>query len=300
MTGAAVPGGMTGSASPRDTTGAAAPLDTTGAAAPRDTTGAAALRRAARRDGSGAARGVRWMLGAQIALAAAIVGGDLQRIAPGLFTGGGAAPGLDAPVRPGDQTRRFAPADLRRAPAGPGFPSGDTPPRLTWTPTEFDGAPALVLTGEIAPGDAARFADHLDSLASPPASVALHSPGGSVADALVIGRRLRADGIATRITPDAACFSACPYILAAGVARHVSRSAMVGVHQHYFGQSAVLPAFLAIEDVQRGQAEVMAYLDAMGVDPLLMAKAMATPPGDIYILVEAELTAFALATELTE
>lgn len=242
---------------------------------------------------SGTSRVIRWMLGAQIALALALALGDFLRVAPGLLTGGGDAPPLDAPVRPGDQTRRYAPS-------GPGFPRGDAPRRLTWSDVTIDGAPATLLTGEIAPGDAARFAAHLDALDAPPALVALHSPGGSVADALDIGRRLRADGADTRMGAGAACFSACPYILAAGVRRTVSRTAMVGVHQHYFGQSAVLPAFLAIEDVQRGQAEVMAYLDAMGVDPLLTGKAMATPPGDIYVLVASELEAFALATELVD
>jgi hypothetical protein len=100
--------------------------------------------------------------------------------------------------------------------------------------------------------------------------------------------------------PDAACLSACPYILAGGVERTVSRSALVGVHQHYFGENTVLPAFLAVEDIQRGQAAVMAYLDEMGIDPLLSARAMQTPPQDIYILVEDELEGFALATAFVD
>ena len=38
----------------------------------------------------------------------------------------------------------------------------------------------------------------------------------------------------------------------------------------------------------------------MGIDLRLMAKAMQTPPNSIYILVEAELTDFALATRILD
>lgn len=248
---------------------------------------------------SGPGRVLRWILGLQVLLALLLMGGDFLEIAPDLFTGGSRAPGMETPVRPGDQTRRFSPS-LRDAPSGPGFPQGDVPRRLTWQETQVAGAPALLLSGRIEPGDGARFIEHLDGLAEPPETVALHSPGGSVSDALEIGRRLRADGVVTRMGPGTACFSACPYILASGTERVVSRTASVGVHQHYFGQSSVVPAFMAVEDIQRGQAEVMGYLDEMGVSPLLMGKAMATPPEDIYVLVEEELVEFAVATEVVE
>ena len=62
----------------------------------------------------------------------------------------------------------------------------------------------------------------------------------------------------------------------------------------------VLPAFLAVSDVQTGQAEVLTFLDEMGVSPLLMIPAMQTPPDDIYILLESELESFALATEVLD
>jgi hypothetical protein len=253
--------------------------------------------------GSATGRALRWILGLQVAIALVMMGGDLLGALPASLQRDSAAPPPDTPVSPGDQIRRFAPSRLMTdTPAGPGFPASDgpVPRRLAWDSAEIDGAPGLRLTGTIAPGDAARLAEHLDGLDPAPATVALHSPGGSVTDALAIGRRLRADGIATRVDPDAACLSACPYMLAGGTERRVSRTATVGVHQHYFGKSTVLPAFLAVSDIQRGQAEVLAYLDAMGVDPVLLAKAMQTPPDDIYILVPEELEAFALATELTD
>jgi hypothetical protein len=259
------------------------------------------IRSSAARPASGAGRAIRWILGLQVAIAILMMGGDLLRVAPTMLPRS-PAPGLDLPVSPGDQTRRYTPRLAPgEAPSGPGFPGdGRVPRRLTWATAEIAGAPALLLTGAIAPGDAARFADHLDGLENRPDTVALHSPGGSVRDALEIGRRLRTEGLATRVGPDAACFSACPYILAGGVRRTVSRTAMVGVHQHYFGENAILPAFMAVEDIQSAQADVMTYLDEMGIDPLLMVKAMQTPPDDIYILVASELEGLALATELAD
>ncbi|MEH6773513.1 MAG: hypothetical protein V7668_06290, partial [Cereibacter changlensis] len=179
--------------------------------------------------------------------------------------------------------------------------SDAVPARLGFTATKIGEVEnAVLLEGSIAPGDAERFADYLASRAEAPALIALHSPGGSVGDALAIGRTIREAGWDTIMQPGAACFSACPYILAAGVERQVSRSALVGVHQHYFGENTLLPAFVAVESIQRGQGEVLDYLSAMGIDLRMMAKAMITPPDNIYILVEAELTDFAMATEVTD
>ena len=60
----------------------------------------------------------------------------------------------------------------------------------------------------------------------------------------------------------------------------------------FFGQSTLLPAFVAVESIQRGQGEVMAYLDEMGIDPLVMQHALITPPDEIYVLLPEELRAY--------
>ena len=241
------------------------------------------------------------MLVVQIALAGLIIAGDFGRVLPGLFRSDPAPPAA-VPVRPGDQTRRYAPRDLpRERPAGPDFPRSDSvPARLQFTETETDGRKTLLLEGAIEPGDSARFADYLEQRATLPDQIALHSPGGSVTDALEIGRMIRTAALPTLMHGGAACFSACPYILAAGTERRVNRSALVGVHQHYFGESTLLPAFVAVESIQHGQGEVLDYLAEMGIDLRLSAKAMQTPPASIYILLEEELTEFALATEMVD
>jgi hypothetical protein len=175
------------------------------------------------------------------------------------------------------------------------------PPRLEFSVKGIGGrANVALLAGEIEEGDALRLDAWLEDLPEPPAAFALHSPGGRVAEALAIGRILRDRGVPVVVAEGSACFSACPYMMAGGVEREVSRRAMVGVHQHYFDENVYLPAFLMVSDIQAGQGEVMVYLADMGIDPMLMARALTTPPEDIYILVPQELEDFRLATVLVE
>ena len=242
---------------------------------------------------------LRWVLWLQVGFALILFSSDLARILPQLAWPS-RAPQLTDPVAPGDQTRRFRPDRIAPRPAGPGTnrpvpASTEMPSRLLFEAADWNGAPSLTLTGQIAPGDAGRLADLLDT-APAPATVFLNSPGGSVQDALAIGRTLRAIGAETRMSGSDICLSACPYILAAGTARTVDDGAWVGVHQHFFGENTALPAFLAVEDIQRGQGEVMAYLDEMGIDPLLMQPALLTPPDEIYLLLPEEMERYNLVT----
>ena len=246
---------------------------------------------------------LRWVLGLQVVLALLLIGLDFGRALPRLIWPS-AAPQLTQPIGPGDQTRRYAPETLPLRAPRPGTrpvpATTDMPSRLDFVDTVWDGAPVITLTGAIAPGDAARFAEFLAGVDPAPEVAFLNSPGGSVGDALAIGRALRDSGAATAMTDSDICLSACPYILAAGVTRSVAPDAMVGVHQHFFDANTVLPAFIAARDIQRGQGEVMAYLDEMGVDPLLMQPALVTPPEDIYVLTADELTRYGLVTPPAE
>lgn len=247
----------------------------------------------------------RWITGilvVQVGFAAILMGSDLVRALPGLITPS-RAPALVDPVAPGDQRRRFDPRDIIFREPSPGtrpVPSTqDMPTRLDFTAGEVNGRAALTLTGTIAPGDGARFEDWLDTHAEPEI-VFLNSPGGSVLDALEIGRRLRAIEADTAMTDSDICLSACPYILAGGVNRDPAPGAMVGVHQHYFGENIALPAFLAVEDIQRGQGEVMGYLIDMGIAPEMMQPALLTPPDEIYVLLPEEMERFGLVSSPSE
>ncbi|SRR6056297_151339 len=229
----------------------------------------------------------------QIGLGVLLVLGDVDLTRLSLPGMGPDAPGLTEPVRPGDQRRRFAPERDRPA-TRPARDPGILPERLLLT--QIDGG-TYRLEGGIEPGDGARIAKRLDEIAPKAEQLVLQSPGGSVGDALALGRVLRERGITTRVLAGEYCFSACPYLLAAGVTRDIDKDAQVGVHQHYFGQNTVLPAAFAVEDIQAGQGEVMVYLDEMGIDPLVMQHALTTPPDEIYVLVPEELRRYGFIAE---
>ncbi|MDO5613518.1 MAG: hypothetical protein Q4G14_09795 [Paracoccus sp. (in: a-proteobacteria)] len=231
---------------------------------------------------------IRAVLVAQVAMAAIIIGADLIR-APGA-----AAPGMFAPPAQGPSVRPYRP-DLR--PGQPGTPGAPAmrpmPERLEFTESDD----AITLTGQIAPGDADRFAAWIDETRPQASRVSLDSSGGSVSDALAIGRTIRAASWATRVDNGAVCLSACPYLLAAGTERRVEQGGIVGVHQHYFGQNTILPAFMAINDLQRAQASVIDFLSDMGVDLRIMSYALRTPPEDINILDPALMRDLRLTTD---
>ncbi|MBT0958819.1 hypothetical protein IV417_15625 [Alphaproteobacteria bacterium KMM 3653] len=243
---------------------------------------------------------LRAIFGLQLGIALVLLGRDFAIVLPSLRLPS-FAPAPDVPITPGDQTRRFDPA--KSPPRQTGRPgeampaNADMPSRLFFEAREGGGT---VIYGQIKEGDFTRFSDWLEDQSPAPETLWLNSPGGSVSDALDIGRLIRERGITTAMDADGQCLSACPYILMGGAERHITKGAWVGVHQHYYGKSVALPAFLAVEDIQRSQAEVVTYLDTMGIDPLIMRHSLATPPNEIYILLDEELTGYNVATELSD
>lgn len=229
----------------------------------------------------------------QLGIGALLVLGDFRSGGLSLPGFGPSAPRLTQPVRPGDQRRTFAP-DRDAPPLSPLRDPGTLPKRLTLT--QESGA-TWRLEGGIEPGDAERIISQIDSAEPAIDSLILQSPGGSVRDALDLGRHIREQGIDTQMLAGEYCYSACPYIFAGGTTRQADEGASIGVHQHFFGESTILPAFVAVEDIQRGQGEVMIYLDDMGVDPLLMQHALTTPADEIYVLLPEELTRYRLVSD---
>ena len=246
-----------------------------------------------------AGRMLRWIFGLQLVFAAVLLGSDLMHVIPQMAFPS-TAPAITQPLGPGDQTRRYDPGRIDPRPARPGTrpipTTTDMPSRLDFVDTVWQGAPTITLTGQIAPGDADRLTEFLEAVDPAPTQAFLNSPGGSVPDALAMGRALRDLGVATRMSASDICLSACPYLLAAGTTRAVEDGALVGVHQHYFGENTALPAFMAVSDIQRGQGEVMEYLSDMGIDPLIMRPALATPPDEIYLLTPEEMQTYRLTT----
>ncbi len=222
----------------------------------------------------------------QLGLGGLLILGDMQGLRLPNF--GPDVPRLTEPVRPGDQRRTFRP-DRDRPVVQPARDPGELPNRLVLT---RESGNSYRLEGGIDGGDAPRLIDLIDAADPVPETLILQSPGGSVSDALALGRHIRAKGIKTQMLSGEFCYSACPYLLAAGTTRDIDPEASVGVHQHYFGENTFLPAAFAVEDIQRGQGEVMTYLDEMGIDPLVMRHALSTPPDEIYVLLPEELETY--------
>src|SRR5271165_2481929 len=148
-----------------------------------------------------------------------------------------------------------APADLRP----PARVRGEPPMRFVRVVSAEPGcAPNcpewLSAEGRIGPDAATDLAEALERLNGRRLPILIHSPGGSVADAVAMGELIRAKGLAvavartlitncpeaspkcpdgpgTAITGGAICASACVLVLAGGVERLAGPSARIGVHQ---------------------------------------------------------------------
>ncbi|WP_019954177.1 COG3904 family protein [Yoonia vestfoldensis] len=249
-------------------------------------------------------RGLKLIFILQIVIAGFLIVTDLET--RWRFDLAGDRPAPTGPIAPGDQTRRYDPRETTPRFADPATTPNinlpdNLPTRLEFTlRDEPDIGMILMMNGAIDPDDPARLTAYLDTLDTVPATVAINSPGGSVDAALQIGAALRAQALNTLILPGMACLSACPYMLAGGVERHVSATGAVGLHQHYYETPGYMPVFFAVENIQRGQGETMRYLIEMGIDPGVMVHGLSTPPDEIYVLVESELIETRLATDMID
>ncbi len=183
----------------------------------------------------------------------------------------------------------------------------------------------LSAEGLIVPGSATAFAGAIANLKGRRLPILIHSPGGSVPDAIAMGELIRAKGLAVAvartlitncpeaspkcpdgpgraITGGATCASACVLMLAGGVERLAAPSALIGVHQTttLVRETEGLAHLKSTRKIyeQRGvDAAVMAYLAVMGVNEPVMTLMRKTPAASIRWLSLAELKASRLATQ---
>jgi len=164
---------------------------------------------------------------------------------------------------------------------------------------------ALEVTGTIDIGSAERFKAEVENFREYIKVVDLDSPGGSVNDALEMGKLIRAEGFATSVTSGALCASSCPLVFAGGIERRATPASAIGVHQIYASVTAEsVPAGLAaagaaMSDAQKTTATITRYLTDSGVDPALWLHALETPPNRLYYLSPEELTKYRLSTDLS-
>jgi len=113
------------------------------------------------------------------------------------------------------------------------------------------------------------------------AVVIFDSDGGSIAEALSMGRMIRKMGFETEV--DTHCFSACTLAFLGGVRREVVDRAEFGVHRVF----ATRPLDNPDEALDVGQivvADIVKYAESMGVDPSFVTAMTAKGPRDINIL----------------
>jgi hypothetical protein len=131
------------------------------------------------------------------------------------------------------------------------------------------------------------------------ATIVLDSSGGSVNDAITLGRRFRSLGLMTTvgtsvlthsaqgdrstIEPDAYCESMCVFLLLSGKMRYVPEAAHVRVHQIWMGDRAedARAASYSADDlmiVERDIGRLAKYTFEMGGAGELLALSLSVPP----------------------
>jgi hypothetical protein len=146
------------------------------------------------------------------------------------------------------------------------------------------------------------------------ATIVLNSSGGSVNDAIALGRRWRSLGMLTTvgasikangshyIAPQAYCESMCVFLLLSGKVRYVPDGAHVRVHQIWFGDRAhdATAASYSAHDImilERDIGRLAKYTFEMGGGGDLLSLSLSVPPWtDLYELSPAELRLTNLAT----
>lgn len=150
------------------------------------------------------------------------------------------------------------------------------------------------------------------------ATVVLDSSGGSVNDAMSLGRRFRTLGLLTTVgislrdrggqrprptvAPQAYCESMCVFLLLAGSKRYVPEAAHVRVHQIWMGDRAddAKAASYSAQDlmiVERDIGRLAKYTFDMGGTGDLLSLALSVPPWeDLHELDAGELKLTNLAT----
>ena len=196
----------------------------------------------------------------------------------------GAMPSILAPLLPGGNKRLMP---LPR-------PDGAMASPMTF---ELVGGGKLMATGTITPGMSESFAAEVSRHGDYIKTVVLNSPGGSVADALTMGRLVRERKFATEVETGKYCASSCPLLFAGGVERRAGDKAVIGVHQVAALRSVVSSSPRDEMSVaQNISARCQRYLGDMGVSLQVWVHAMETPHDKLFVFKPDELKSLNMVT----
>lgn len=195
-----------------------------------------------------------------------------------------ALPSILAPLLPG--------GDKRTTPLPQ--PEGALAKPMTF---ELVGSGKLIASGTITPGIFQNFAAEIGKRGDYIKTVVLNSPGGSVTDAIAMGRLIREKKFATEVEAGKYCASSCPLVFAGGIERKAGDKAAIGVHQVAALRTATGGAVRDEMSVaQNISATCQRYLREMGIDLQVWTHAMETPHDKLFIFKPEELKALNLVT----
>jgi hypothetical protein len=204
----------------------------------------------------------------------------MERVSPGLEL---PVPTILAPWLPGGDKR------LMPLPQ----PDGAMAKPMTF---ELVDAGKLMATGTITPGISEAFAAEVGKRGDYIKTVVLNSPGGSVADALAMGRLIREKKFATEVEAGKYCASSCPLVFTGGVERRAGDKATIGVHQVAAIGSAGAAPRDEMDVAQRISARCQRYLGDMGISLQVWVHAMETPHDKLFIFKPDELKSLNIVT----
>jgi hypothetical protein len=162
---------------------------------------------------------------------------------------------------------------------------------------ELVGGGRLLATGTITPGVSEPFAAEVSRHGDYIKTVVLNSPGGSVGDAMTMGRLIREKKFATEVEAGKYCASSCPLVFAGGIERRAGDKAAIGVHQVAATSSAANgPPRDEMSIAQNISARCQRYLNDMGVSLQVWVHAMETPHDKLFVFKPDELKALNIVT----
>ncbi|MFK4259067.1 COG3904 family protein [Agrobacterium tumefaciens] len=164
---------------------------------------------------------------------------------------------------------------------------------------EDTGTRYVRVTGSIRPGDALVLRGILGAEPDP-AVVIFNSPGGSVTEALQMGRDIRRHAASTYVGKGQQCVSACILAFVGGVRRAVGPGGELGSHQFYWPDGQAPAGEAATAMTQKLSASVLRHFIALDVDPEALTLIMETPPEKMLVFKRDLLERFRLVGEASE
>lgn len=182
--------------------------------------------------------------------------------------------------------------------------------RLAGNGGNCNGCEWVSAQGEITDETPQAFREYVQSNGTP-FNIALHSPGGSLAAGMELGRLIRETGATTFVaktvqmleeglehyeeTEEGICASSCAFAFMGGTERFVDDDGKLGVHQFYSRGEDEVPS----EIVQVLAGLTLFHTIEMGVDPRVIVAASGTASDQIYWFDKEELVTFGLDTSIS-